>query len=62
MDLAKVNLSGISAAEFPAGVGSKETINLLTHGNISQGIVYGRLDFTYLGKTFVTAIPNDFNF
>ena len=43
-------------------IGETKTVNLLVTGPLSSGIVYGKLDLTYLGNNQVSIASNTYDF
>jgi len=65
VDLSKINLKGISPADFGNKIGKKDHFNLLfgkSH-SFNDGLVYGTITLRYLGNGKVEAVKNDtYNF
>ena len=60
-DLSKIDLSQVSASEFPNGIGSTETIDTFLRSE--DGWVYGKIDLTLVSANeVVSAKPDTYDF
>ena len=63
VDLNKINLSGIRAVDFPNGVGSKKSFNLLIHSSsVNDGLVYGSITLRLYENNTVRAFSDVYDF
>lgn len=56
VDLSKINFQGVSVANFPRGINSKELIHLSA---LNDALVYGAISLRYLGDGKVVATESD---
>jgi len=63
VDLNKIDLSGIHTEDFPDGVGSTKSFNLLIHsGSYNDGMVYGNITLKLYPNNMVRAFPDVYDF
>jgi RHS repeat-associated protein len=61
-DLSKIDLSSITPNQFPGGVGSTQSFNLLFRGNASSGLVYGSITLKLYPNNTVRAFNDRYDF
>ncbi len=60
--LGNIDLSSITPKQFPRGVGSVQSFNLLFRGNIRDGLVHGTISLRLYPNNTVKAFDDRYNF